>query len=158
MEKEIYKGEPYKGGEFGEPYKGGEFGELYTGGEFGEPEFDDPNIYAIVPLSYETDPEKRSQLLKILKENPNTFFKAKKLVELLGLKQNHGQAVQVGKMITELLELGGEPVVGLISKGYAYSTNNEEIWNSLEENINRRTGLNRRIAALGKLLRNGRVL
>lgn len=102
-------------------------------------------IYSTVPdenINSNYD-DKRHKVLKFLKENQGTFFKAGVIAKAVEFPTK-GTQVEVRKAITELIEIDQKPIIAT-SKGFSYAQHPNQLKfyvNSLEE---RKQGLQRRI-------------
>lgn len=109
------------------------------------------DIYTTVPFDFEDHSFEKEKIVSFLKERAGKFVKARKIAEAVGLPIG-GTQVQLRKLITELLELDGCPIVSS-SLGFSWATSSNMLLFYKEDLENRKLGLQRRINAVNKVVR-----
>jgi hypothetical protein len=107
------------------------------------------HIYSSVPEEQFILSGDHQRLVAHLKSHKGQFFKARKLAEACGFRTT-GTQVELRKAITELIELGGHPIVST-SKGFSWAYHPNMLRHYEESLQFRLKGLQRRINAVNKI-------
>jgi hypothetical protein len=111
-------------------------------------------IYSSVPddLQPTTTPEERIKIFEFFKAAKNTdwYFTAKELSRAYNYESNYN-SVKVRKIITELIELQGAPIISN-NKGYRLAKNKDELIKYHESLQKRLKGLQRRVWCVAHII------
>jgi hypothetical protein len=115
-------------------------------------EINEENIYSSVPEKNIIDipDENRAKIYKFLAKNKGKFFTARQIAIECGFPTK-GTQVEVRKAITELLELDVLPIVAT-SKGFGLATRRSQLEQYNATLGERKSGLDRRIKAVTKII------
>jgi len=110
-------------------------------------------VYTTVPFERIIEGNKK-ELIGFLETNSGEFFTARKLAGMFGFKTT-GTQVELRQAISELI-IDGCPIVSS-AKGFSWALNDGMILNCVIELEFRQLGLQRRINALKKMIRDDKI-